>query len=112
MSRTLFPSAWPWRAWPAFEQDLLAAVYGRSEDLWPELRDRCRRVTSWLEHVEYEGELERENSFAGAAKLVPAWPDAEPVLQQARTLLGRHAWETLTARAAMKAGEAVGETQN
>lgn len=105
MSRTLFPPAWPWRAWPAFEQDLLAAVYGRSEDLWPELRERCRGVTSWLHHVEYEGELERENSFVGATKLVPTWPEAEAVLQQARTLLGRQAWESLTARAAIRTAQ-------
>lgn len=104
MSRTLFPTAWPWRAWPAFEQDLLVAVYGRSEDLWPELRERCRLVTSWLDHLEYEGQLSCED-FLGAAKLVPVWSGAEAVLQQARTLLGRQAWESLTARAAIKAAQ-------
>ena len=47
----LFPSTWPWRARYPFEQDLLATVYAKSGDLWLVLRDRCRDVTSMLQHL-------------------------------------------------------------
>ena len=57
----LFPSMWPWRAWYSFEQDLLTTVYAKSGDLWQVLRDRCRDVTSMLQHLEYEGEIERDD---------------------------------------------------
>ena len=101
----LFPPAWPWRAWPSFEQDLLAAVYAKSGDLWQVLRDSCRHVTGGLQHLEYEGELERESSFDAAMTLIPRWASAEAPLQQARTLLGRELWDSLTSRAAAKAME-------
>ena len=101
----LFPPAWPWRAWQSFQQDLLAAVYAKSGDLWPVLRDSCRHVTSWLQHLEYEGEIEGASSFDAATTRIPRWASTEAHLQQARTLLGRELWESLTSRAAAKAEE-------
>ena len=101
----LFPPAWPWRAWPSFEQDLLAAVYAKSGDLWQVLRDSCRHVTGGLQHLEYEGELEHERSFDAATARIRRWATTEAHLQQARTLLGRERWESLTSRAAAKAME-------
>ena len=98
----LFPSTWPWRAWYSFEQDLLATVYAKSGDLWLVLRDRCRDVTSMLQHLEYEGEIERDSSFNVATKLIPSWPNAEAQLQQARNLLGKQVWGTLTSGAATR----------
>lgn len=74
LGRDLFPSTWPWRAWYSFQQDLLAAVYAKSGDLWHVLRDRCHDVTSWLQHLEYEGDIERDGSFNAATKLIPSWP--------------------------------------
>jgi len=97
----LFPSTWPWRAWYSFEQDLLPAVYGKS-DLWHVLRDSCRDVTSWLQHLEYEGDIERGGSFNAATDLIPSWSNAEAHLQQARNLLGKQVWDTLISRAAAK----------
>jgi hypothetical protein len=100
--RGLFPSTWPWRAWYSFEQDLLAAVYEKSGDLWHVLRDRCHDVTSWLQHLEYEGDIERSGSFNAATQLIASWPKAEAQLQQARNLLGKQVWDTLTSRALTK----------
>ena len=96
----LFPATWPRRAWYSFEQDLLATVYAKSGDLWQVLRDRCRDVTSMLQHLEYEGEIERDGSFNAATELIPSWPNSVPQLEQARNLLGKQVWDTLTSRAA------------
>jgi len=52
--------------------------------------------------LEYEGEIERDSSFNLATKLIPSWPNAEAQLQQARNLLGKQVWGTLTSRAATK----------
>lgn len=104
----LFPSTWPWRAWYSFQQDLLAAVYAKSGDLWHVLRDRCHDATSWLQHLEYEGDIERDGSFNAATKLIPSWPNTEAQLQQARNLLGQQVWDSLTSRAATKGMEGSG----
>jgi len=104
-SRDLFPPSWPVCAWYPFEQDLLAAVYARSGDLWHVLRDTCRGVSGWLRHLEYEGDIESNGALAAATELIPHWTDAEVKLQQARNLLGRQAWDSLTTRAAGKAAE-------
>jgi hypothetical protein len=98
----LFPSAWPWTAWYSFQQDLLAVVYAKSGDLWPVLRDRCHDVTSSLQHLDYEGEIERDGSFNAATQLIPSWSTAAAQLQQARNLLGQEAWDSLASRAATK----------
>jgi len=103
--RDLFPPAWPRRAWDSFEPALLAAVYAKSGDLWQVLRDRCRGVTSWLQHLEYEGDIERDGRFNAATKLIPNWADTEASLQQARNLLGKQAWGSLVGRAATKSME-------
>ena len=91
-----------------FQQDLLAAVYATSGDLWHVLRDRCHDVTSWLQHLEYEGDIERDGSFNAATKLIPSWPNTEAQLQQARNLLGKQVWDSLTSRAATKGMEGRG----
>ena len=99
---TLFPATWPWRAWYAFEQALLATVYAKSGDLWPILRDRCRDITTWLEHLDYEGEIEPNSSFNAAAKFIRSWSNAEASLRQARNLLGKQIWESLVDKAPRK----------
>jgi hypothetical protein len=55
-----------------------------------------------LQHLEYEGEIERDSSFNVATTHIPSWPNAEAQLQQARNLLGKQVWGTLTSRAATK----------
>lgn len=94
----LFPPSWPWRAWQRFPDALPPAVYPRRPTCGRALREHCRGVTGWLQHLEYEGDIARDDSFTAAATLIPVWPDAEVRLAQARQL-----WETLVSKAAAAA---------
>ena len=82
--------------------DLLAAVYPQSGALWTALRERCCDVSSWLQHLDYESEIERDATFNSSTALIQSWPSAEMHLQQARNLLGRRVWDGLAARAAAR----------
>src|SRR5688572_14875797 len=82
-SRDLFPPSWPVCAWYHFEQDLLAAVYLRSADLWHVLREACHRVSGSLRHLEYEGDIESQGALGAATALIPRWTGAEVKLHQA-----------------------------
>ena len=99
-SPLIFPADWPWRAWFVFEGALLASVYERSADLWPLLRDDARDVTSWLEHLDYEGEIPVDGTMDAASQSIPNWPAVEGRLAQARNLLGKDRWNALTSAAA------------
>jgi hypothetical protein len=78
--------------------------YPNSLDLWQELRSTCTAVSGWLEHHEYEGDIKGDDALSAVFGLVPGWPNAEVTFRQARTLLGRDAWNSMVARAVDKGG--------
>jgi hypothetical protein len=95
----LFPSAWPWRAWFAFHDAMLASLYVKNTNLWQLLREDCRHVTGYLQHLEYEAEIASEGSFGAVTSLIPGWTQVEGRLELARNLLGRNTWSELTRKA-------------
>jgi hypothetical protein len=83
---------------------LLATVYPYSLDLWQDLRSTCTAVSRSLEHHDYEGDIKRDDALSAVVGVVPVWPNAEVKFRQARTLLGRDAWNSMVARAGDKCG--------
>jgi hypothetical protein len=83
---------------------LLATVYPTSPDLWQELRSTCTAVRRGLQHLDYEGDIERDDALSAVVALVREWPNAEVKFRQAQRLLGRDTWNSMVARAVDKCG--------
>src|ERR1051325_9792914 len=95
---SLFPSQWPCWAWRSFSDALLAVVYERAPALWPKLCEACTALTNTVEHQVYEGVIDGERPFREALPHIWMWRDSEPVLQEARSLLGRAEWKSTADR--------------